>query len=246
MTPRWSSCANAWSTSSWASAGITSPPTRAVSVATITWWCSIPHLQARYLPFDPDEYKFVVAETGIRKREAADEYAKRLALFQQLLLEIRKFVPKVVSLRDVTPEAYEPARKNLDILLRKRLDHVVYENLRVRRAKDLLTKGDVAGFGAVLSESHESLADRLKVTCQEVDLLYQVGRGLRASWGGRMAASGSGSCGVLGARSGDRDLHGPPQAGFQRPSPHLAQGVPLWRGGGGQGSGEPVGPGAMM
>jgi galactokinase len=145
-----------------------------------------------YVPFDYDAYKFVVAESGIRKREAADEFAKRLALLQQLLTEIRKHVPKVVSLRDVTPEAYEPARKNLDILLRKRLDHVVYENSRVRRAKDLLVKGDYAGFGGVLSESHESLADRFKVTCPEVDLLYSVGRAIPGFLGGRMAGIGFG------------------------------------------------------
>jgi galactokinase len=145
-----------------------------------------------YVPFDYDAYKFVVAETGIRKNEAAEEYAKRLELFQKLLIEIRKYVPKVVSLRDVTPEAYEPARKSLDILLRKRLDHIVYENVRVRRSKDLLTKGDYAGFGALMSESHESLVDRLKVSCPEVDLLYSVGRDLPGFLGGRMAGIGFG------------------------------------------------------
>jgi len=145
-----------------------------------------------YVPFDYDAYKFVVAETGIRKNEAAEEYAKRLELFQKLLIEIRKYVPKVVSLRDVTPEAYEPARKSLDILLRKRLDHIVYENVRVRRSKDLLIKGDYAGFGALMSESHESLADRLKVSCPEVDLLYSVGRDLPGFLGGRMAGIGFG------------------------------------------------------
>lgn len=145
-----------------------------------------------YVPFDYDAYKFVVAETGIRKNEAAEEYAKRLELFQKLLLEIRKYVPKVVSLRDVTPEAYEPARKSLDILLRKRLDHIVYENVRVRRAKELLTKGDYAGFGGLMSESHESLVDRLKVSCPEVDLLYSVGRDLPGFLGGRMAGIGFG------------------------------------------------------
>jgi len=159
-----------------------------------------------YVPFDYDAYKFVVAETGIRKKEAAEEYAKRLALFQTLLLEIRKYVPKVVSLRDVTPEAYEPARKSLDILLRKRLDHIVYENLRVRRAKDLLVKGDYAGFGGILSESHESLAERLKVSCQEVDLLYSVGRSLPGFLGGRMSGIGFGGHVVFLVKASEADI----------------------------------------
>ena len=57
----------------------------------------------------------------------------------------------------------------IDIITRKRLDHVVYENGRVKRAKEILARGDYEGFGRLLSESHDSLADKLKVTCQEVE-----------------------------------------------------------------------------
>ncbi len=145
-----------------------------------------------YLPFDPDSYKLVVVETGVRRKEAIEEFQKRIAIFQQLLTEIRKHIPKIVSLRDVTLEAYEPARRGLDILLRKRLDHLVYENGRARRAKDLLVKGDVAGFGALLSESHESLVDKLKISCPEMDLLYELASRQPGFQGGRMAGIGFG------------------------------------------------------
>jgi galactokinase len=159
-----------------------------------------------YVPFDYDAFKFVVVETGIRKKEAVEEYAKRIELFQKLLIEIRKYVPKVVSLRDVTPEAYDSARKSLDILLRKRLDHIVYENVRVRRAKDLLVKGDYAGFGGLMSESHESLVDRLKISCPEVDLLYSVGRGLPGFQGGRMSGIGFGGHVVFLVKASEVDV----------------------------------------
>jgi galactokinase len=43
-----------------------------------------------------------------------------------------------------------------------------------------------------MSESHESLVDRLKVSCPEVDLLYSVGRDLPGFLGGRMAGIGFG------------------------------------------------------
>lgn len=145
-----------------------------------------------YMPFDSQNYKLVVVDSGARKKEREEEFKKRLELFGQLLTEIRKYVPKVISLRDVGGEAYDTARKNIDIILRKRLDHVVYENQRVKRAKDLLMKQDYEGFGRLLSESHDSLADKLKVTCQEVDILTQVVRGQSGCLGSRMMGIGWG------------------------------------------------------
>jgi galactokinase len=145
-----------------------------------------------YIPFDSKNYKLVVVDSGVRKKEREEEFQKRIELFGQLLKEIRKFVPRIISLRDVEPEAYETARKNIDIILRKRLDHIVYENYRVRRAKEILARGDYAGLGQLMSESHDSLADKLKVTCQEVDLLTKIVRKYPACLGSRMAGIGWG------------------------------------------------------
>lgn len=145
-----------------------------------------------YLPFDSKGHKLVVVDSGVKKKEREEEFKKRLELFGQLLAEIRKYVPKVISLRDVGGEAYEDARKKVDIILRKRLDHVVYENQRVKRAKEILARGDYAGFGRLLSDSHESLADKLKVTCGEIDILWGIARSLPGCLGARMAGIGWG------------------------------------------------------
>ena len=145
-----------------------------------------------YVAFDSKNYKLVTVDSGVRKKEREEEFKKRLELFGQLLSEIRKHIPKVLSLRDVGGEAYESARKNIDIIQRKRLDHVVYENERVKKAKDLLAKGDYEGFGRILSESHDSLADKLKATCQEVDILTGVVRRQPGCLGSRMQGIGWG------------------------------------------------------
>jgi galactokinase len=156
-----------------------------------------------YMPFDSKNYKLIVVDSGVRKKEREEEFKKRIALFGSLLTEIRKFVPKVISLRDVGGEAYESARKNLDIILRKRLDHVVYENQRVKRAKDLLVNADYTGFGQLLSESHDSLADKLKVTCQEVDILTNVVRAQPGCLGSRMMGIGWGGALVCLVKAAD-------------------------------------------
>jgi galactokinase len=145
-----------------------------------------------YVPFDSKNYKLVVVDSGVRKKEREEEFQKRLVLFGDLLKEIRKHVPRIISLRDVDTESYEAARKKIDIVLRKRLDHVVYENSRVKRAKDILARGDYAGFGQLLNESHDSLADKLKATCEEVDILTGIVRQQPGCLGSRLAGIGWG------------------------------------------------------
>ncbi|HVM33264.1 MAG TPA: hypothetical protein VMU88_09040 [bacterium] len=156
-----------------------------------------------YLPFDSKAYKLVVVDSGVKKKERDEEYKKRLELFKQLLVEIRKYVPKVISLRDIDGDAYEDARKKLDIILRKRLDHLVYENQRIRRSKDILARGDYAAFGQLLNDSHASLADKLKVTCGEVDILWNITQNLPGCLGARMAGIGWGGHLVCLVKAGE-------------------------------------------
>jgi len=145
-----------------------------------------------YVPFPSSEAKLVAIETGVRLKERDAEMKKRLDLFQQVLPDIRKVVPKVLSLRDVTSEGYDPIRKGLDIIVRKRLDHVVYENERVLKARDSLRSGDLENFGRILCNSHDSLAGKLKVTCTEIDLAYAIALQTPGCLGARMAGPGFG------------------------------------------------------
>ena len=156
-----------------------------------------------YVPFDSKNYKLVVVDSGVRKKEREEEFKKRLDLFAQLLTEIRKHVPKVISLRDVDPDVYDSARKKIDIILRKRLDHVVYENARVKRAKEVLDHHDYAGFGQLLSESHDSLTDKMKATCQEVDILTSIVRKQPGCLGSRMSGIGWGGSLVCLVKAAD-------------------------------------------
>lgn len=158
-----------------------------------------------YVPFPSREAKLVVIESGVRLKEREVEMKKRLDLLAQVLPEIRKVVPKVLSLRDVTSEAYEPARKGLDIIVRKRLDHVVYENERVLKARDSLRSGDLENFGRILCNSHDSLAGKIKVTCPEVDRLYAIALQSPGCLGARMAGPGFGGHLVALVRAKDVD-----------------------------------------
>jgi galactokinase len=80
--------------------------------------------------------------------------------------------------------------------------HVTGEALRVRAAVGAMERGDAAGFGRLLLESHASLRDRLKVSSAALDKLVESAM-QSGALGARLTGAGFGGCVVAFARSGD-------------------------------------------
>ena len=79
--------------------------------------------------------------------------------------------------------------------MRNRAQHVIYENDRVKRSVDTLSRGDIAGFGTLMNESHDSLRNLYEVTGPELDALVQEALDQNAI-GSRMPGAGIGGCTV--------------------------------------------------
>ncbi len=97
----------------------------------------------------------------------------------------------VPQLRDARIERL----RDLPPLLQRRAYHVITENERVLGAVDALQQDDLAQFGALMYASHASLRDDFEVSCEELDILVEIARGLGAS-GARMTGGGFGGCTV--------------------------------------------------
>ena len=82
----------------------------------------------------------------------------------------------------------------------KRAYHAVSENTRVKKAVDMLRRGDLAAFGSAMSDSHTSLRDFYEVTGDELDALVLAANELDVSnnkvLGSRMTGAGFGGCTV--------------------------------------------------
>ncbi|GAA2631913.1 galactokinase [Actinomadura fulvescens] len=83
-----------------------------------------------------------------------------------------------------------------DPVLRRRTDHVVTENDRVRRAIEFLRAGDAAGLGRVLTASHRSLRDLYEVSWPAADVTVDTALDAGAL-GGRMIGGGFGGSVLL-------------------------------------------------
>ena len=93
------------------------------------------------------------------------------------------------------PELLSAAEPALDEGHMRRFRHVVTEADRVRRAQVALEEADLAGFGALMTASHESLRDDCGVSCPELNDLVDIARRAGAV-GARLTGAGFGGCAI--------------------------------------------------
>lgn len=88
--------------------------------------------------------------------------------------------------------------RNIDNdILRRRALHVVSENDRVRRATVALSIQDMATFGQLMNDSHQSLRDNFEVSTQQMDEAVRNAQQTPGVFGARMTGGGFGGCIVI-------------------------------------------------
>jgi galactokinase len=133
------------------------------------------------------DWRLVVLDSGERHRHAGSGYNQRreeCARACELL--------GVPCLRDVDSDAVA----GLPEPLRRRAEHVLGENQRVRDALAALAAGELAALGELLDASHASLRDRYEVSTPAVEAAVQRLREAGAA-GARIVGGGFGGI-VLG------------------------------------------------
>ncbi|HHY11561.1 MAG TPA: galactokinase [Firmicutes bacterium] len=101
-------------------------------------------------------------------------------------------------LRNTTPSGSPALAQSV---LGRRARHVVTENLRTLEAQELLLKGDVTGFGCLMTESHMSLRDDYEVTGFELDAIVDAALSSDCCAGARMTGAGFGGCAIALVKS---------------------------------------------
>lgn len=171
-----------------------------------------------HVPLDFGEFGIVVMDTKISHQLAHSEYGARRASCEQAT----EFFG-TAALRDVTLDAIRAAEGALDEVTRRRARHIVTENARVLGALAALEGGDLAGFGALLSQSHESMRDDFEISSPELDLAVTVAHDIGAL-GARMTGGGFGGSAIALI---SRDQMGSLATGLAREFSHRGWPVPL-------------------
>ncbi len=123
------------------------------------------------------------------RRKACEDSAKYFAGV------LRK---KVTHLRDVTMAEWVLYHGGLDEVSAKRAVHPIGEDERVLQGAALLEKGDLAGFGALMFDSHESSRNWFENSCEELDAIVDAAKEIPEVYGARLSGGGfGGSCCLL-------------------------------------------------
>jgi len=136
----------------------------------------------------------LVYDTRVRRELAASEYNRRRQEAAQAL-EILQ-TKGIRTYKGATEAVLESFRRDLEPKAYKRARHVISENERVKKAVGALERDDFAALGNLLFLSHESLRDNYEVSCPELDLLYEVGKGFPGCLGARLVGAGFGGSGI--------------------------------------------------
>ena len=124
------------------------------------------------------------------RRQACEDAAKHFAS----VLKGRK----ITHLRDVTMAEWVLYRGGLGETTAKRAVHPIGEDERVIQGAALLEKGDLAGFGALMYDSHESSRHWFENSCEELDAIVDAAKAIPEVYGARLSGGGfGGSCCLL-------------------------------------------------
>ena len=123
------------------------------------------------------------------RRQACEDAAKYFAGV------LRK---PVTHLRDVTMAEWVLYRGGLPETTAKRAVHPIGEDERVLQGAELLAKGDVKSFGALMYDSHESSRNWFENSCEELDAIVDAAKAIPEVYGARLSGGGfGGSCCLL-------------------------------------------------
>jgi galactokinase len=151
-------------------------------------------MSTEQVPLDPAAagLSLVVVDSRVQHEHAGGEYGARRRSCEQACTELG-----VPALRDIDPDGLDDALARLSSAeLRRRVRHVVTEDVRTRAVVDALRSGDWDAVGAAMTASHASMRDDYEISCPELDVLVAAALDAGAL-GARMTGGGFGGCAVV-------------------------------------------------
>lgn len=146
----------------------------------------------------PEGAVVAVINTNVKHSLAEGEYAARQRWCNGATAKLG-----VESLRELNDDGglarVERERTKLSGDEYRAARHVVGENQRTMDAAAALKRGgveDLAEVGRLMNESHDSLRDDYRVSCNELDVVVEIARRTEGVIGARMTGGGFGGCAV--------------------------------------------------
>jgi galactokinase len=153
-------------------------------------------LQVTDVPLQLPETILVICNTNIKHELASSAYNQRRSECESAVETLRRRLPAITALRDVTPDDLGKYGTDLPDVLLRRARHIVTENARTLQAAKALQLGDLDQLGKLMRASHDSLQNDYEVSSPELDLMVDLANQCEGVIGARMTGGGFGGCTV--------------------------------------------------
>ena len=153
-------------------------------------------LAYEYVPLTLGIYCLVLANTKKKRSLGESKYNERVAETQAGLEIMQKFLPGRLSLCEINVWEFEQYKDQIDPVIRKRVEHVVKENARVKTACQALKANDLPAFADLLNQAQVSIHELYEVTGFELDTMVSEARKADGCIAARMTGAGFGGCTV--------------------------------------------------
>jgi len=154
-------------------------------------------LEHKLIPFHNIGNKvIIIGNTKIRRGLIKSAYNQRLTECKEGLKLLKNYIKRenIKTLSNIKKEEFEKNKNKLPKVIRKRCEHVIFENERVKLAVDSIKKGNLARLGNLMIQSHISLKELYEVSCKELDIMVESFLESDDVYGARMTGAGFGGC----------------------------------------------------
>lgn len=163
------------------------------------------NLSYENVPLVLNGYSLIITNTNKRRGLTDSKYNERRSECDRAVELLQKYKP-IRNLSELSTDEIPVLGKYIsDEVVRRRATHVISENGRVLEAVKVLKQNNIARFGELMNQSHDSLKDDYEVTGKELDTLVYEGRKLKGVIGTRMTGAGFGGCTVSIVRKEDTE-----------------------------------------
>lgn len=153
-------------------------------------------LQYEYIDFNLKDYTLIIMNTNKRRELNESKYNERRSECEEALKIIKEYI-NVDNLCNLSIEEFQKYSTYIkNETIRKRAEHVIYENFRVQKSCDALKNGKIEELGVLLKESQKSLKYLYEVTGMELDTIVETANNMEYCAGARMTGAGFGGCAI--------------------------------------------------
>jgi galactokinase len=141
-------------------------------------------------------YVLAIINTNKSRKLIESKYNERVEECQSALKSLNQQLD-INYLCDIDTATFNQHKHLIaDETVRKRAQHVVEENDRVKLAADALAGNQLAEFGKLMYASHDSLRDLYEVSGKELDTVVEYAKTNPHVAGARMTGAGFGGCAI--------------------------------------------------